>query len=410
MFKRFIKPKVIAALDDTPVILLNGARQTGKSTLAKQLSHQQAREYLTLDDYAVLAGATSDPSGFINRLPNQVILDEIQRAPALFIAIKASIDQDRRPGRFLLTGSANVLLLPRLSESLAGRIEIFTLWPLSLQEIYDVKNNFIDVIFNSTLKQPQKRFTSRNELLEHIIHGGYPEVLTRSQKQRRDAWFGSYVTTLLQRDIRELAHIEGLTALPNLLRLIASRLGGLLNTAELSRSSQLPQTTLKRYLSLLETIFLIDYLPAWSTNHGKRLVKAPKIFLTDTGLAAYLLGADRTQLENNGLLLGRFLENFVIVELKKQCSWSQTQPRCYHFRNQTNQEVDLVLESRSGKIVGIEIKASATVNMQDFKGLMTLSETAGQQFFQGIIIYTGEKLIPFGEKFWAVPIDCLFAV
>lgn len=407
MFKRLIEPKVAIALKDTPVVLINGARQTGKSTLAKGLITQHQRQYYTLDDYSTLNAATSDPANFINNLPEYVVLDEIQRAPELFIAIKASIDENRRPGRFLLTGSANVLLLPRLSESLAGRIEILTLWPLSLQEIYTQSENFIDLLFSESFELSSNNTVSRDNFLKNIISGGYPEVLLREQEERRNAWFNAYITTLLQRDVRELAHIEGLTILPNLLKIIAGRLGSLLNIAELSRSIQIPQTTLKRYLSLLETIFLIDYLPAWSTNHGKRLVKAPKIFLTDTGLAAYLVGADTKQLENDGALLGRFLENFIIMELKKQCTWSKTQPRCYHFRNQLNQEVDFVLENRVGQIIGIEIKASTSVNYQDFKGLIALSETANHDFLQGIVIYTGEKIIPFGKNLWAIPLSIL---
>src|SRR5574340_996593 len=289
MYRRNITGILLEALSDSPVVLVNGARQVGKSTLVRSLgeSDHPAR-YLTLDDATVFSAANADPAGFLAGLPGAVVLDEIQRAPGLFLAIKAQVDQKRQAGRFLLTGSANVLLLPALSESLAGRMEIVTLWPLSQGELDNAQERFVDTLFAETPSFSCDGGEDRDNLIAKVLRGGYPEVVARPAADRRNAWFGSYVTAILQRDVRDLAHIEGLTDLPRLLSLLAARLGSLLNLAEISRSIAMPQTTLKRYMTLLQATFLVQPLPAWSGNLGKRLVKAPKLFLNDTGLAAYL--------------------------------------------------------------------------------------------------------------------------
>jgi len=293
MIRRNIWNSLAEAMADTPVVLINGARQTGKSTLAKWYTENiSGGRYLTLDDATVLAAATQDPAGFLSGLDGPVVLDEIQHAPGLFPAVKAEVDRDRRPGRFLLTGSADVLLLPDLSESLAGRMEILTLWPFSDGEMMESNASFIDQVFSENSVSSPQSPESRQELLQRIIIGGFPEVVSRKDARRRNAWFGSYITTILQRDVRDLANIEHLTLLPRLLSLLATRSSCLLNYSELSRSLALPQSTLKRYMALLETTFLVQLLPPWSANLGKRLVKSPKIMLCDTGLMAYLLGMD----------------------------------------------------------------------------------------------------------------------
>lgn len=409
ILERHITPALLAAVADTPIVLLIGARQTGKSTLVQELAASvHPAQYLTFDDVGVLAAAHADPAGFLAGLNGPVVLDEVQRVPELFIALKASVDRDRRPGRFLLTGSANVLLLPHLAELLVGRMEVLTLWPLSQGEIDGGTKNFIDATFSQavfTFPGPAESWT---QLMERIVRGGYPEVLSRVTDARRKAWFRSYVTTLLQRDVRDLANIEGLTALPRLLSLLASRAASLLNNSELSRSSTIPLTTLKRYLALFETSFLIQLLPAWSGNLGKRLVKAPKLMLSDTGLLAHLLGVDRQVLETDRALAGSLLENFVAMELYKQATWSEVQPQLFHFRTQTGQEVDIVLEDASSRIVGIEVKASATVSARDFKGLRVLADAVGQRFVRGIVLYTGTEVIPFGPQLQAVPLSVLW--
>lgn len=411
MIKRHIASRVLEALSDTPVVLLNGPRQAGKSTLTQGVaSHERpARHYITLDDATTLAAARSDPQGFLAGFEGPVVIDEIQRAPELFLAIKAQVDRDRRPGRFLLTGSADVLLLPNLAESLAGRMEILTLWPFSQGEIEKNQEGFIDSVFSSTLPQKQYPRLKWSDMIQKILKGGYPEILSRPIESRQTAWFGSYITTILQRDIRDIAHIEGLTALPRLLALLAARAASLVNFSELSRTSTIPQSTLKRYMTILETTFLIQILPPWSGNLGKRLVKAPKLVIGDTGLMTYLLGLNQERLLYDPVLAGHVLENFVIMELKKQLGWSRTKAQLFHFRTEAGQEVDIVLEDLSGRVVGIEVKSNASVTANDFKGLRMLHETVGKRFVRGIILYAGSEFIPFGSELYALPINALWS-
>ena len=411
MIHRNITAHIKAALSDSPVVLLNGARQSGKSTLVKKIASDiHPARYLTLDDAGVLAAAKYDPAEFIAGLDGNIVIDEVQRAPELFLAIKAEVDRDRAPGRFLLTGSANVMLLPKLSESLAGRMEILTLWPLSQGEIEGVREGFIDAVFGDKLPSFSKTTEDRTQTIKRLLLGGYPEVIGRATLSRRKAWFGSYITTILQRDVRDLAHIEGLTILPRVLSLIAARAASLLNFSELSRSIAIPQTTLKRYMSLLETTFLFQPLPAWSGNLGKRLVKAPKVMLNDTGLVSNLIGLYEDGVETHQGIIGAVLENFVAMELRKQEAWSKIQPQVFHFRTQTGQEVDIALENAAGKVVGIETKASKSVNAQDFKGLQTMSESLGPRFHRGIVLYTGSEGIPFGKNMQALPVSALWTL
>lgn len=409
MIQRHLTPAILAALKDTPVVLLIGARQSGKSTLATWLATEKhPARYMTLDQAPILTSAQSDPVGFVGALEGPVVLDEVQRVPELFLAIKASVDRDRRAGRFLLTGSANVLLLPRLSESLAGRMEILILWPLSQGEIEGVRESFIDAVFGRALPALAGGTEGWSELVDRILRGGYPEMLARDTTDRRRAWFGSYVTTILDRDVRDIAEIEGLTAMPPFLTLLATRSTALLNYADLSRGLGMPQSTLKRYMALLETTFLIQTVRAWHSNLGKRLLKTPKVVLTDTGLMAHLLGFNRERLMEQRDVAGPLVETFVLMELKKQAAWSERQPQILHFRTQAGQEVDIVLEDAGGRIVGIEVKASATIGPDDFKGLRALSEIAGKRFHRGIILYDGAHSLPFGRGLHAMPISALW--
>jgi hypothetical protein len=408
MIKRNITQNVLDALSDTPVLLLNGARQTGKSTLVKSISeHSHPARYITLDDATVLAAVRNDSAGFLAGMDGPVVIDEVQKAPELFPVIKAEVDRNRNPGRFLLTGSANVFLLPRLSESLAGRMEILSLWPFSQGELAGTRESFVDALFAGKLSTEAPRRESPASLQARIISGGYPEAVSRVKEDRRRAWFESYITTILQRDIRDLANIEGLTNLPRLLAIIASRVPALLNFSEFSRTLAIPQSTLKRYMTLLEATVLIQHLPAWSGNIGKRLVKSSKLVMSDTGLMAHLLGANKERLAAGGIM-GHLFENFIIMELKKQITWSAAKPQMFHFRTQTGQEVDVVLEDRTGKLVGIEVKAGASVAAQDFKGLRALAEIAGRRFHRGIVLYTGPESVPFEKDLFALPVSALW--
>lgn len=408
MIQRNITKNILDALADTPVVLINGARQTGKSTLVQSIVEQaHPARYITLDTASVLAAVRNDATGFLAGIDGAIVIDEVQKAPELFAAIKADVDRCRQPGKFLLTGSTNVLLVPSLSESLAGRMEILSLWPFSQGELTGVKETFVDALFADTfhLKSPQPE--ELHAIREKIIKGGYPEAINRLKEDRRQAWFESYMTTILQRDIRDMANIEGLTSLPRLLAAIAARSPALLNFAELSRTLAMPQSTLKRYMSLLTATFLIQFLPAWSGNLTKRLVKTPKIVMGDTGLMSHLLGVNQKRL-NTSEMIGPLLENFIIMEIKKQSTWSAVKPQMFHFRTQTGQEVDIVLEDRAGNIVGIEVKASATVHAHDFNGLRAFAETAGKRFRRGIVLYTGTESIPFGEHLTALPVQLLW--
>ena len=422
MLARHLAPALHAALTDSPVVLLNGARQTGKTTLVESLiSDSFPAQYLTLDDATVLSAVQSDPDGFIAGLKGPVVLDEIQRAPGIFVAIKAAIDRQRRPGRFLLTGSANVLLLPKLSESLAGRMEILTLLPLSQGEIHGVRENFIDAAFSAAGILPAKSHSGSGrpeahgamhtsaQLFSAILRGGYPEIQRRPVFERRRAWFGSYITTILQRDVRDLANIESMSALPRLLSLMAARAGGLQNFAELASGSGLPQSTLKRYVTLLEATFLVQFVRPWSGNLGTRLVKAPKLYFTDTGLLAHLLGPDEERLKADGILRGPLLENFVAMELRKQSAWSRVRPEIYHFREHAGAEIDVVLEDARGRLVGIEVKAAGAVKSEDFRWLRAFATDTGKKFVRGIVLYTGEKTVAFGENLTAAPVWSLWS-
>ena len=409
MIKRHIQKSIHVAMADTPVVLLNGARQTGKTTLAKAIAEKTGAHYFTLDDSATLALAAGDPAGFIRNLKGPVVLDEIQRAPDLFPAIKIAVDKNREPGRFLLTGSANVMTLPRLSESLAGRMEIIPLFPFSMGELANVREGFMTRLLEGPIARTKPISIRAEDLAISVTRGGYPEAVQRKADDRRSAWFASYISTILQRDVRDLARVDALHTLPNLLKLLAARTAGLMNLADIGRDAGLPHTTLTRYLALLETVFLVHRLSAWSPNIGKRLVKASKLHLTDTGLACHLIGANAQRLSEDRSLFGRMLETFVVGELRKQLSWTAPLTTLYHFRTATGSEVDVVLEQADGSVVGVEIKSSAAVTTSDFAALQALRDQRGKRFHAGVVLYLGDDIIPYGDRLWLVPVSALWA-
>jgi hypothetical protein len=411
MIARHIEPVIEISLSDTPVVLLNGARQTGKSTLAQKIAAKKSGGYYTLDDSTTLMAATNDPQGFLSSLGNFAVIDEVQKAPKLFPALKLIVDRQRKPGRFLLTGSTNVLLIPQLSESLAGRMEIISLWPLSQGELRNRKEDFLDQIFQDSPFSNRRLDPNIDnfDLEETLIHGGYPEPLERKNIQRRGAWFSSYVTTILQRDIRDLSRIEGLTEMPRVLTILASRTANLLNYSDLSRDAGIPQSTLKRYLALLEMTFLFQPLLAWSNNIGKRLMKSPKTHLVDVGLCSHLLGVDSNRLRIDPTLAGHLLETFVVNELRKQASWSSGRYSFFHFRTLIGKEVDLVIEDSKGHLAAIEIKASDSLHKSVISGLQEFRLATGKRFSAGVVLYKGRTIVPFGDRIWAVPISSLWS-
>lgn len=405
---RFAEAAIQAALSDTPVTCLIGPRQVGKSTLAAAIGGQRRARLFSLDDATTLSAITADPTGFIVGIDGPMVLDEVQLAPALFPAIKLAVDRARQPGRFLLTGSANVLTLPRISESLAGRMEVVTLWPFSQGELEAARERFVDGVFAARLPPAAPSALTRTELVRRILMGGYPEIQSRRDAERRAAWFRSYLTTVLQRDIRELSDIEGLTALPRLLGYLAARAGSVVNIADIGRVAGIAHTTLTRYLAMLEQVFLVWRVPAWSGDRGRRLLKSPRLALTDVGLLAHLAGITEVRLSAEPTLFGPLLENFVTMELIKQSAWAKSQVSLSHYRTYGGREVDLVLERADGRLVGIEVKAAATVTADDFKGLIAFREVAGSRFVRGIVLYTGRTAVPFGADLVALPIDALW--
>ena len=410
MHSRRAQQQLEEALRDTPVVLLHGARQVGKTTLARAMSAgRRPRAYATLDDGAELSAATGDPSGFINALSGPVVLDEVQRAPALFRAIKASVDRDRAPGRFLLTGSANVMVLPALSESLAGRIEVVPLWPLSQGEIEGTKERFIDRAFGDRAPSWEVPPAGARPLLERLVRGGFPEPSARPDAHRRDAWFSAYADATLRREVRELSGVEGLSELPRLLAVLAARACGLLNVADVARTLGMPQSTVRRYIALLEATFLVVLVPAWTTSRSSRLAKSPKVVICDSGLACHLVGADLRRLRDDGAARGAMLENFVAMELMKQRGWSEARPALHHFRTASGQEVDFVLEDRAGRIVGIEVKSAGTVTSDDFRGLRALRELAGRKFVRGIVLHGGGETVGFDPTLMSAPVSALWS-
>ena len=409
MKERNLSSLVRDALGDTPVVFVQGPRQCGKTTMVQQLTAgDPASGYVTLDDAVALHAAVADPDGFVAGLPARVILDEVQRAPDLFRAIKASVDRDRRPGRFLLTGSAQALVLPKVSESLAGRMEVLTMWPFSQGELAGRRESFVDACFAVAFQPRKLRGENWAALAERIVRGGFPEVTGRAAGARRRAWFESYVTTLLERDVRELANVLGLRELPRLLQLAATRAMGLLNFADLARDATMSQTTLIRYWSLFEATFLVRSLPPWSGNLGKRLVKTPKVAFGDSGLLCHLLGLDVARLLEGDLMAGAVLESFLAGALTRQSTWSTTRPALFHYRAHTQQEVDFVLEDARGRLVGIEVKKTASPTADDFKGLRHLKELTGKRFLRGILLCTGASSVAFGPELYALPVSALW--
>ncbi|OLC31938.1 MAG: ATPase [Armatimonadetes bacterium 13_1_40CM_64_14] len=408
MYERNLTRTLLDALAHRPVVVLHGPRQAGKSWLAQEVaSGPHPAEYLTLDDPAVLTATATDPAGFIQALRGNTVIDEVQRAPQLFVAIKASVDRNRHPGRFLLTGSANIWLIPHLSESLAGRMDILTLWPLSQGELERTREHFIDMAFSDD-PLPLKRIpVDRADVVKRLFAGGYPEAHSLPPA-RRARWFASYVTAILQRDVRELAQrIEGLTDLPRLLTALAGRTATLLNAAELSRASGIPERSVLRYLTLLEATFLISRVPAWTGNVRKRLLKTPKVVMVDTGLAAYLQNVDERRLRAEPALIGPLLETLVITELRKEQTWSAIQPEIAHFRTAHGEEVDAVLDAR-GRLVGIEVKAAASVSPEDFRGLRAMAVATGRRFHRGVLFYLGETAVAVSPQFYALPLPALW--
>jgi predicted AAA+ superfamily ATPase len=407
LITRAARAVVVEALTDTRVVFVMGARQVGKSTLVSELAAtDHPAQLLTLDDQVTRDAALADPVGFIAGLERPVVLDEVQRAPDLLLAIKDTVDRDTRPGQFLLTGSANVLSNRRVKDALTGRMEIITLWPLAQSEIHASGSNLIDALFAADPPRIEDAPVGRDAFADVVAAGGYPEARLRAGR-RRDRWFRDYIDTTLDRDLRDISDAFKLHEMPRLLRLMAAQAAGLLNYKSVADRLQLHPDTVKSYVQLLETVFLVHLLPAWRPGLGAREVHTPKVNIVDSGLLAHLLGADTDRIRSDDQVTGKVLENFAAMEIVKLASWAATDARPYHYRDGRD-EVDLVLEARSGELIGVEVKASATLDTASRSGVTKLRDSAGTRFRAGAILYTGRQTIPLGDRLWALPISSLW--
>lgn len=392
---------------DTRVVLVNGARQSGKSTLIQLIADGRLVEMRNLDRPEDLRAAESDPSGFVD-FDRTMVIDEVQRAPELFLAIKATVDTDPRPGRFLLTGSSQVLALHGLPDTLPGRMETIELWPLSQGEIDGRPDGFIDAAFTEGPDLRHRSSVTRIGYAERLVRGGFPEAARRSEPRRRARFLDSYVRDLINRDVRQLGEIERLAQLRTMLRLVAARNANLLVLSSLATETRLSFHTVQRYLGLLEEVFLIKRVPAWSRNLSARAVATPKVAFVDSGIAANLLQAEPSSLVRPGGHFGPLLEGFVLMELARQLTWCLTRAELYHYRTKDKIEVDAVLENPHGQVIAIEVKAAITVTGDDFRGIKHLAERLGDDLVAGYVLYTGTETLSFGPKLSAVPVSALW--
>ena len=395
--------------------MIVGPRQCGKSTLAEVIADERGARQVTLDDAARRAAANADPAGFVEQLQLPAIIDEFQKAPELLPAIKSRVDRARSGGRraagmFLLTGSANVWGTLRISESLAGRAERVQLWPLSQGEMLGRRETFIDGLLAGRVPSIMDAPSGRGAVATAVVRGGYPEMLARRDTRRRTRWIENYIQMILERDVRDLTvKAQQLDELPRLLAAAAARVACLLEITELARDTKLSRDTTSRYLTLLELLFLLRRAPAWSRNIGQRLIKAPKVWLPDSGLACNLVGYDERRFEADDTpLAGALFENFIASEALKQASWCDIDVGLHHFRTAAGHEIDLVIEARDGSLAGIESKLSATVRARDFNALRHLRDRLGDRFRAGVVLYTGPETLPFGDRLWAIPVSALW--
>lgn len=407
---RSIETRLAAALADTPVVVVNGPRQAGKSTLVEHLAASRPSTALvTLDSAAERAAAHADPEGYVQHLHSRldavtVAIDEVQLAPDLFRALKLSVDRDRRPGRFILTGSTRLLSLPKLSDSLAGRMEVIDLWPFTQGELAGHGEGFLDAAFRQELP-PVTTTVDRRGLIERALAGGFAPVLEREPSRRR-AWLTSYVRAVVDRDLAALVALERLDQIPRIVALLAARTGGLVNLSEVARDAGIPVRTLDNYLTWLERVFLVHRLPGWSSNRTTRARRAPKIHLADSGILGVYLDTDPEGVGGNGV--GQLLECFVVGELRRQLAWSETGAELFHFRSQDGAEIDLVAEDRRGRLFGVEVKSSVGIDRRAFRGLRYLQQRQPDRFVGGVVLYCGTESLPFGPGLQAMPIASLW--
>ena len=405
LYPRRIQQRLAEALLDTPVVLLAGPRQAGKTTLVRQIAAKGLR-YLTLDDELTLLAARADPVGLIRSL-DRAVIDEIQRAPQLLLAIKKSVDEDRRPGRFLLTGSANLMALPLVADSLAGRMETLSLLPLSQTEIEGHSANWIDQAFAGQLLKTDS-LALGDALIDRVLRGGYPEAITRDSAKRRMAWARQYVDALIQRDVLDVAGIDKLDQLPRFLNALAQTAGQMCNYSQLAGQVGLDGKTAARYAGVFETMYLLKRVDVWARNRLSRVVKTPELQFIDAGLLAMLINLGIEEVRRDRSRFVQVLETFVFGELLKHTTSADGDYQLLYYRDADKVEVDIVIENAAGQLVGVEVKASATVKASDLRGLRKLAALAGDQFKMGVLLYDGAETLPLGDGIWAAPLSSLW--
>ena len=407
LFPRSLAPAIREALADTPVVCLLGPRQSGKTTLAQQLA--PGRAFVSLDEQSYYRTATEDPAGFVASMPDATTVDEVQRAPALLPAIKHAVDQDRRPGRFLLTGSANLLLAPAVTESLAGRMEVVQLHPLTESEKARRSGRFLSMLLDGEF-EPSIRSDRESDgpsLAERLVAGGYPEPLTRTPRRARQ-WHRQYLRSIIERDVRDVARVRDVNEIGRLLELLALRSAELFNASGLANDLGLRRETVEHYVAVLERLFLVRRLRAWRRNPANRLVTSSKVHLLDSGLAATLAGLTADHWLSGRDRMGHLVESFVVQQLVAQAAWTDPDLRFWHYRDKDQVEVDIVV-TRGGKTWGIEVKAAATIGSADGLGLARLADRCGDDFESGMLLYAGRDVLPLGDRrMLAVPLSELW--
>lgn len=399
---------VVEALGHSRVVFVQGARQVGKSTLARQVAaSDHSAIAISMDDQLTRSAAEVDPHGFIAGLRGPALIDEVQLVPDLLYAIKQSVDEDPTPGRFLLTGSANVLTAPKISESLAGRVRRIELWPLAQSEIHGSTGNFVDRLLAGDPPQVADAPVGREAFTDQVARGGYPAVHGLSERQRR-AWYRDYLQSIVERDLRDIASAQKLSEMPKLLRLLAANSAKLLDFRKLASDLQLSDKTVSAYVELLRTVFLVDIVPAWRPGLRSRELQAPKLYFVDTGLLLQQLGVDNTRLAGDDQVTGYALETFCGTEILKHLSWAAEDVTLRHYRGQ-DAEIDIVLETQSGDLAAVEVKARVSIRARDWRVIRDLRERSGDRFKAGVVLYAGRQTVPLGDRIWAVPISGLWA-
>ncbi|MCG3133266.1 MAG: hypothetical protein HMLKMBBP_00391 [Planctomycetes bacterium] len=392
-------------------VLLNGPRQSGKTTLARMLAEETGGTYLTLDDAATLASIREDPRRAVDH-PGTVVIDEVQRGgDALLLAIKQAVDEDPRTGRFVLTGSTRFLQVPNLSESLAGRIGIVELRTLSAGEIAGRRESFLERLSGpaDALRCVEPERLDRRAVFDRVCAGGFPGVY-RAAAEDRAAWFDAYLTTVIQRDVRDISDVQRATDLARVVRLIAARTGSPVNVSDVARDAGIPRSTAAAYSQLLQWVFLTETLPAWSTNLSSKITKHPKAYAADSGLAAWLLGASVESLAAPvAPALGPAIETFAVLEILKQRTWSRAFVDAGHLRDRDGWEVDLVLETADRRVAAVEVKATSSPGPRDVAGLARLRDRLGDRFVNGVLLHLGDRVLPFGDRLTLMPISSLWA-